>query len=1165
MKSPEFIYKTLISKINSARRKELSYEFGVGLLHTFIFLMVSVLLASFAESLLNGDTAIRTVFAGMIFIGTITFFGLTSFAPFAQIIGLFSTDSIEKTALRIGEKYNDIKDKLSNALQLYPVINSKKSYSGTLADAAFEEISNEVIERRFDVIVNRKKLKNAFLRFLVALVLFVLSFSLYSFKLMPAFDRLLNFNTSFLPPVPYTLTVEPMKQTVIKGEPVVVKIVSTGDYPEFIRLKIKEIQQEKYDEIKLYPDDKGYYNYKIPSVKKDLQFFGEADWLSTTITTEIGLINVTVKPIIRSLSGELHYPRYTGLRPRIFNEQSADISALRGTIAKLSLNSNVTLDSAQVLFIPVKRSPYSISDTLSIIEEPETKYIPLNTNGSNAEGKFTISESGKYYLRIFDKSGNENSNPIEYSVVALNDNFPSIKLIQPQTDVQLGEDAILPIKVEISDDFGFKSLKLYYKLTYSPYSKPDLDYKQVNIPLVGEDLARAVPYVWDLSTINISPEDRYEFFLEIADNDIISGPKTARTGIVNLRLPSLSEMYSQLDNEQKKIEKDLKEVLNEAQELKKEIEDLKNDLRKNFDKKELNWEEKKRAQDIFKKQEEIGNKVSEISENLQKTTQKMQENNLLSPETMQKYLELQQMLRQLDSPLLKQMQERMSEAMKNMTPEQMKQAMEQFEFNDEQFRRSIERTMKVLKRMKAEQMADALTKQSEEMAQKQEELNKELNNTNPSDKKALEDLAKKQDKLNKDFENLSKQTDELENLMEEIGDNMPMDMMEQAKSELNKQETSEAMKNASQQMQQGQKSKASKNQKKAGENMKKFSQKMQQMREQMQQEITEEAIRKMQKAVSDLLNLSKNQEYLKQMSQSADYNSQQIPNLSRDQADIQEALMNVANSLMELSDKSLAVTPEMAKEIGDALREMQKAQQNYENRNPMQASKEQSAAMSSMNNAAMQMQNMLSAMQGGGSCPNPGGAGSGQQGSGGASFSQRMQQLAAQQQMINQSMQQMMQQGQGSMSMEQRAEIGRLTDKQGKASKSLDELSKEQKEFGGEERKTLGDLEKIKKEMQEVLNDMQSGNIDDETLKKQDRILSRLLDATKSIHDRDYEKKRESASGKEYQLTSPDNLPEYENIEESFRDMIKSLKLGYQKDYELLILRYFESLKNSQN
>ena len=184
---------------------------------------------------------------------------------------------------------------------------------------------------------------------------------------------------------------------------------------------------------------------------------------------------------------------------------------------------------------------------------------------------------------------------------------------------------------------------------------------------------------------------------------------------------------------------------------------------------------------------------------------------------------------------------------------------------------------------------------------------------------------------------------------------------------------------------------------------------------------------------------------------------------------------------------------------------------------------------------------------------------SGSRPGGQSGFMQRLQQAANMQQGINQGMQQMGMGGQGSQ--QQQAELGRLAAQQGKVQKSLDELAKEQKEAGGN-KKALGNLEKLAEEMKEVLSDMQSGRVSDETRRRQERILSRLLDASRSMNERDYEKTRESGAGTNQRRMSPAELDlQRLRSASSMQDMMKSMQQGYTKDYEQIIRQYFEQLQ----
>ena len=78
------------------------------------------------------------------------------------------------------------------------------------------------------------------------------------------------------------------------------------------------------------------------------------------------------------------------------------------------------------------------------------------------------------------------------------------------------------------------------------------------------------------------------------------------------------------------------------------------------------------------------------------------------------------------------------------------------------------------------------------------------------------------------------------------------------------------------------------------------------------------------------------------------------------------------------------------------------------------------------------------------------------------------------------------------------------------------------------------------------------------------RILSRLLDAQKSIQKREYSRKRKADRGKNYIVRSPGDLPLNfgERDYELRKDLIKALKEGYTKDYQELIKKYFEALVN---
>jgi hypothetical protein len=102
--------------------------------------------------------------------------------------------------------------------------------------------------------------------------------------------------------------------------------------------------------------------------------------------------------------------------------------------------------------------------------------------------------------------------------------------------------------------------------------------------------------------------------------------------------------------------------------------------------------------------------------------------------------------------------------------------------------------------------------------------------------------------------------------------------------------------------------------------------------------------------------------------------------------------------------------------------------------------------------------------------------------------------------------------------------------------------------------------------MREVQTDLAQGNVNPETLRKQERILSRMLDSQRSARERDFEKKRKAESGREVARKSPNSidLGSQEGKTRLRQDMLKALEEGYAKDYEGLIKKYFELLEQEQ-
>jgi hypothetical protein len=99
-------------------------------------------------------------------------------------------------------------------------------------------------------------------------------------------------------------------------------------------------------------------------------------------------------------------------------------------------------------------------------------------------------------------------------------------------------------------------------------------------------------------------------------------------------------------------------------------------------------------------------------------------------------------------------------------------------------------------------------------------------------------------------------------------------------------------------------------------------------------------------------------------------------------------------------------------------------------------------------------------------------------------------------------------------------------------------------------------------EMGEVVEELQSLNIDRKTIDRQQQILSRMLDAQKSVREKEYSKKRLAEVGKQYKHKQPDDPTNMEDprMKQLSLDLNRALQEGFNPDYEKLIEEYFRAL-----
>lgn len=1119
MKNTDSHIELLLKKISNYARKKQIIIFSERILNLITVALIILLFYSFIESYAYFTPSIKKVLLALFVLALISygFYVLTKLV--LDLNKSKQLNIIEQYAVEIGEKLPKIKDKLVNSLQ---IITDQKNRDNKLANAAFNSLYNEIEKYDFQGLIDKIKL-NSKLKIFSVVFAIALFFVLIT-PIRSSLIRLLNYNKEFKKPLNFSLTVIDGNKKKKKGSDTLIKIKGDGKLPSEIYLYTKSNTEVEYTSHILKKDSNNYYTKPYKNLNNSFEYFAQSE----DVKTDIFNIDIISPPIITELNLEIIPPKYSKIKS-YSQVENGNINALKGSNIKFNIKSSKNILEAKLI------SEF-YSDSLEI-------------NNLQALGNFILTKNDKYHFLIKDEEGLANENPIEYSVNVIEDLYPEIIITRPEQYSLIPNSDIVSINYEIKDDYGFTKVILNYFIQNPQGEKKAESKNSIPLKISKSELNQSLFYNWDVSKLMLRENEVINFYLQVFDNDDISGPKSTKSNLFQLRVPTLDELFAQSDEIQNNAVEDLTETLKEAHELSEEFNELNNELKKN--EKEIEWSEKDKVENTVKKFNELTNKIDSIKQNLEEMNNKLMENNLLSKETLEKYNELQKLMDEIGSEELKNALNEMQKSLENLLRDDVQKSLEKLSLNEKMFQKSIERTLNLLKKIQVEQKVNEIIKRTEKLAKDINRLTEKAEQNKNGNEKNNEELKESQNKTTEQLSKLEKEMDSLTEKMNEL-QNMPIKEMQDISQNFKSQNNQELSKSAKENFENQNIDNAIKQDQQLMKNISSIQEQMQNLQKQMQQQSKQMVMQQMLKSIDNVLTLSNQQEELKKRTNILSSKPEELQKLSSEQLDLQQGLDNVLKQLNELSQNTFAISPELGELIGNARKSMYQAITDMYNKNGQRSSSLQGQALGNLNTAAQILQKSLQSMMQGG----------GQGGGGMMSLMQQLQQMAKQQMGINQLTQSM----KGNLNLQQQAQMQRIAKQQAALQKSLQELNREAK-LAGQSKKIASNLEKILNDMKEVVSGLNTKQIDDQLVKKQERILSKLLDTQISLNERDFEENRKSRVGKNISSTAPSELI-LNNLDSDNllrEELLKSLQENYSNDYKELIIEYYKQLEKNLN
>ncbi len=225
------------------------------------------------------------------------------------------------------------------------------------------------------------------------------------------------------------------------------------------------------------------FGTSIPQVTEDGLYRVE---YSTTKTRDFKIKVFDYPALVRS-DASLHFPDYTGLTNRVIRD-TRRVSAIEGTRLTYTMELNKPVVRAQ------------------LVGKDQTLVLAVQSNAVATLNDWTLTNSGRFALELVDAEGRTNRTPPEFSLQALPDRPPVVKLTFPRGDQRVSRLEELELKGETSDEFGL----LNYGVGFS-IAGQDPQFVELGKP-AGPNEKRQFSYQMALEKLGVDVDQIVSYF-----------------------------------------------------------------------------------------------------------------------------------------------------------------------------------------------------------------------------------------------------------------------------------------------------------------------------------------------------------------------------------------------------------------------------------------------------------------------------------------------------------------------------------------------------------------------------------------------------------------------------------------------------------------------------
>lgn len=990
--------------------------------------------------------------------------------------------SLDMASQAIGNRIEGVNDSLLNTLQLQRMLQTQPD--NILVSQSLVQRLKALNAFTFSEVIDFKKIGYFLKLALVLYFLFLISFLFWPDVFVTGTKKMVFYNREFSKPLPFEIQVLSNPLECENSKDFNLKLTTLGSsIPSDL---IIDVEGEVHRMQHLASDT---FQYIFSDVQKSQSFkIRYAD-----CSSEPFYLKVWPRPQFKNINMRVIPPRYTNLPPYDL-EYSNAVLVPEGSHMQWYLKIENTLNCelyngfTNRTITPVASNTYSFSE---YIINPYDLAIRLHSPYNTVK-----------------------NDTVNMHIQILTDNKPSIA-------VDVLNDTLHPGKIYIngvySDDYGCSDLKLHVVQTSELNTTQNLKSQQLSF---NSSKGQHVFYHFlDLSVYDLKPGSRLQYYFSVTDNDAVHGPKTVLSNTFEYRLPNLSEALNHERQVQHQMDNSLNQGIRQSQNITREIEALKREM---AEKQEFDARDQKRIQSVLEQFNRLEQQVNTVKE---QQRQQAERNTLSEDQALiERQKEIEKLLEQVLTPELKKMIEEIKALMKQQNRDAVAEKLDELKLKQDELQNELDLQRDQLKAFHLDQQYEHVREQLKQHETDFRSLSEQTQQAKPE---TATELKSKQEKLQQQVQETLNELNRIKQDNKSLP--QPMELPETGKSENALQQS---MKQAQSDLQNGNTKDAAQQQQQSADELSEMQKTMDETAsasDDAQQAINIQQLREIMDA---LLQASFRQEQLMEQTKTLNPGQPAYSEAIRLQNQLRYELKNASDSLYALSRKAPQIAPQLRKQLHEIQKYISQSVRFLVERDPQQSRLFMQNTMTDLNAITVLLQESLEAMQQqmrqqmksksskNGSCKKPGKSKGQNPGSTG-----QLGQARKLQEQLNEQMRQLREQmgkqqggqkgtsqqhnpspkkGQGQGGIGTSEQFARMAAQQEAIRHQLEEALRRLKQQSGKAGQELSQL------MEETERELVHKRLSPELLRRQQEIVTRLLEQEQAEREQDEDFKRES-------------------------------------------------------